>query len=108
MIYQYNKLVRDKIPNEINSVDGRKATWRTMEKDEYLRELNRKIIEEAHEFSEDDSVEELADVMEVIENIMREKNITWEEVKEKKEEKRNKKGGFLDRIYLECVEEEKG
>ena len=94
MIYQYNKLVRDKVPDAINSISGRKAKWRTMSDKEYLSELNKKVIEEAHEFIEENSVEELADLIEVIENIMSIKGTTWEDVKLAQEIKRNKKGRF--------------
>ena len=75
MKYTYNKLVRDKIPENINRMEGRKATWRIMDDDEYIKELNKKLLEEAHEFIEENAVEELADIMEVIQSIMRVKNI---------------------------------
>ena len=105
MIYKYNKLVRDKIPNEINSLEGRNAKWRVMDDKEYVKELNRKVLEEANEFIEENDIEELADLIEVIENIMRVKNYSWDEVEEKQNQKRLKKGGFIDKIYLESVEE---
>ena len=105
--YTYNKLVRDKIPENIDSMEGRKATWRIMDNDEYIKELNKKLLEEAHEFIEENAVEELADVMEVIQNIMRAKNISYEEVKKVQEIKREKKGGFSNRIYLIEVEQDK-
>ena len=104
--YTYNKLVRDKIPENIDSMEGRKATWRIMDNDEYIKELNKKLLEEAHEFIEENAVEELADVMEVIQNIMRAKNISYEEVKKVQEIKREKKGGFSNRIYLIEVEQD--
>ena len=107
MKYTYNKLVRDKIPENIDSMEGRKATWRIMDNDEYIKELNKKLLEEAHEFIEENAVEELADVMEVIQNIMRAKNISYEEVKKVQEIKREKKGGFSNRIYLIEVEQDK-
>ena len=44
MVYKYYKLVRDKIVNNINSQKGKKATWRTMEEDEYLE----KVVEEKY------------------------------------------------------------
>lgn len=106
MKYTYNKLVRDKIPVNINKIEGRKATWRVMNDDEYMIELNKKLIEESHEFIEENDVEELADVMEVIENIMKVKNIKWDDVKKVQNEKREKKGSFTDKIYLEYVEED--
>lgn len=106
MKYTYNKLVRDKIPSNINAKPGKKATYRVMSDEEYLKELNRKVLEEAKEFIEENEIEELADVTEVIESIMRVKGITWEQVRIVQEEKRSKKGGFQDRLYLEYVEED--
>ena len=35
------------------------------------------------------------------------KEINWADVNKLREEKRNKKGGFTEKIYLEYVEEEK-
>ena len=105
MIYKYNKLVRDNIVNIINS-KGNKANYRVLDDKEYLDELNKKLIEEANEFIEENSVEELGDVMEVIESIMKVKDISWDEVREAQNIKREKNGGFKDRLYLESVEED--
>lgn len=107
MKYTYNKLVRDKIPEDINSMEGRKATWRIMSDGEYIKELNKKLLEEAHEFIEENAIEELADVMEVIQSIMRIKNISYEELKNVQQMKREKKGGFSNKIYLVEVEQDK-
>ncbi len=107
MKYVYNKLVRDKIPENINKIEGRKARYKILNNEEYLRELNKKIFEEAHEFIEEYSVEELGDLMEVISSIMKIKNITIEEVEKAREIKRNKKGSFNNKIYLIDVEQEK-
>ncbi len=107
MKYKYNKLVRDKIPAEINSTEGRKANWRIMEDEEYIKELNKKLLEEAHEFIEENAVEELADIMEVIQSIMRVKNISYEELKKVQALKREQKGGFNDRVYLIDVEQDR-
>lgn len=107
MKYTYNKLVRDKIPANIDSMEGRKANWRVMEDEEYIEELNKKLLEEAHEFIEENAVEELADIMEVIQSIMRAKNISYEELKKVQVLKREQKGGFNDRVYLIDVEQDK-
>lgn len=107
MKYVYNKLVRDKIVENINSEEGRKASFRVLNDNEYIEELNKKLLEEAHEFIEENAEEELADIMEVLENITRVKELDWDNVRKIQEKKRNKKGSFLDKIYLEYVEEEK-
>ena len=105
MKYVYNKLVRDKIVENINSEAGRGAHYRILNDKEYMDELNKKLLEEAHEFIEENAEEELADIMEVLENIVRVKDINWDNVRKLQEAKRNKKGGFLDKVYLEYVEE---
>ena len=106
MIYTYNKLVRDKIPVEINNVKVRKANYRVLNDNEYLQELHKKLFEEAHEFIEEHSVEELADLIEVIEAIMKEKNILHKDVEIARERKNKKKGSFKDKVYLINVEQE--
>ena len=106
MIYTYNKLVRDKIPEEINNVKGRKANYRILEGNEYIQELDKKLFEEAYEFIEEHSVEELADLMEVIETIMETKNISHNDVEIAREFKNKKKGSFKDKVYLINVEQE--
>ena len=37
---------------------------------------------------------------------MKVKNFKWEEVKKQQDNKREKNGGFKDRIYLDFIEEE--
>ena len=106
MKYVYNKLVRDKIPEEINNVKGRKASYRVLNQAEYIQELDKKLFEEAHEFVEEHSIEELADLMEVVLAIMEVKNISIEEVEKARILKQNKKGGFKDKIYLIDVEQD--
>ncbi len=107
MKYTYNKLVRDKIPENIDSMEGRKANWRIMDDEEYIKELNKKLLEEAHEFIEENAVEELADIMEVIQSIMKAKNISYEELKKVQALKREQKGGFYNRVYLIDVEQDR-
>jgi len=104
--YIYNKLVRDKIPHQINNEQGRKANYKILSDEQYIKELDKKLFEEAHEFIEEYSVEELGDLMEVIFTIMEIKNISIQQVEETRKIKENKKGGFKDKIYLIDVEQE--
>lgn len=43
--YTYNKLVRDKIPENIDNEPGRKSQYRILNDNEYLIELNKKVLE---------------------------------------------------------------
>lgn len=45
--YTYNKLVRDLIPENIDSEPGRKSKYRVLDDKDFLSELNKKVIEEA-------------------------------------------------------------
>lgn len=100
MRYIYNKLVRDKIPEIITSIEGRKCKYKILDDKEYLQELDKKLFEEAHEFVEEHSIEELADLMEVIFAIMKERNISIKDVENARLIKNNEKGSFNDKIYL--------
>ena len=105
--YTYNKLVRDKIPEEIDKEPGRKCKYRILDDIEYLKELNKKVLEEANEFIEENSIEELGDLMEVIKAIMKLKGYKLEEIRKIMKVKEEKKGIFNNKIFLEYVDEEK-
>lgn len=105
MKYIYNKLVRDKIPENIDKIEGRKSNYKILEDKEYIEELDKKIFEEAHEFVEEHSVEELADLMEIIYTIMKINNISINDVENARKIKKDKKGGFNNKIYLIDVEQ---
>ena len=100
----YNKLVRDKIVENIKN-RGCKSEFRTLSDEEYKIELDRKLLEEANEVIEAHSAEEIGDLLEVVQAIMKEYNISENEVKIQMEQKRKDKGAFKDRIYLISVEE---
>lgn len=101
-----NKLVRDKIPQIIDNMKGRKSNYIILENNEYLKELDKKLLEEAHEFIEDHSIEELGDLMEVILAIMEFKNISMNDVEKSRIIKKADKGGFNDKIYLIDIKED--
>ena len=99
----YGKLVRDRIIDIIRS-NGENPIYHTLSDEEYLKELHKKLFEEANEFVEADAPEELADLLEVVYAIAKHKNISMEEVEKERVKKREKRGGFEDKIYLETVE----
>ncbi len=94
---QYNKLVRDKIP-EILDTKGVAYEKRVATQEEYKVELIKKLREELEEFEVAGDVEELADIMEVIEALkLLPEYVDVEEVRKKKKEER---GGFERMIIL--------
>lgn len=95
----FNKLVRDKIP-EIIEANGESAEIEILDDQRFLQELHKKLFEEANEFVEEDSVEELADLMEVIYAIARLRGIDLEEVEKIRKEKAQKRGAFDKKIFL--------
>ena len=103
--YKYNKLVRDKIPENIASKPGKTAKYRILNDADFLVELNKKVLEEANEFIEDNSIEELGDLMEVIGAIMKLKGYKMADVRKKMRAKAAQKGAFKKKIYLEYVDE---
>ena len=100
----YNKLVRDKIP-EIIGKDGAKCVVSKIEGKELKSALKYKLREETNEFVESDmEIEEMADVFEVIDKILEMNDWTLEDVRKAQDEKREKRGGFSEGLYLVCVE----
>ncbi len=98
----YNKLVRDRIPEIIRN-DGNESVIRIMEKAEYKQSLFKKLHEEISEFTEDESIEELCDVLEVIDALKAVLGYSDEAIGEIKSKKQTKNGAFNDRIFLEKV-----
>lgn len=104
MIYKYNKLVRDKIPENIEA-KGKKCSYYVLEEDKYKKELDKKLLEEANEFIVDHSIEEMADLIEVVEAIQKTHHLEKEEIEKVRLDKKSKKGGFDEKLYLVEVEE---
>lgn len=98
----YNKLVRDNIPEVIKSNNEVPIT-RILSDDEYKKCLDIKLLEEVNEYLKDDNLEEIADVMEVIYSILKYKNIRFNELEKVIKGKREKKGSFDKKIFLEEV-----
>lgn len=98
----YNKLVRDLIPQVIEKT-GKKFDVHIAEKEEYVKLLEEKLMEEVNEYLEDKNLEELADVLEVLVGLAGAMGYTEEELFEKRLEKRADRGGFGGGVVLERV-----
>ena len=95
----YNKLVRDKIP-QIIETNGGKAYTRILSEEEYRQHLEAKLDEEVGEYHRDQTVEELADILEVVCALADSIGATPEELREVYDRKHVARGGFRDRIFL--------
>jgi len=105
MIYTYNKLTRDKVVGIIENL-GKKTTFEILDDVRYGQELDKKLVEEVNEYLADHSIEEMADVMEVIMAILNFRGISFEQVQKVMEDKRNKRGAFENKIFLKQVEKD--
>ncbi|MBI4085261.1 MAG: nucleoside triphosphate pyrophosphohydrolase [Candidatus Liptonbacteria bacterium] len=97
---KYNKLVRDKIPKYIKNKSGKPVTHIAGDA-EYWERLKEKLLEEATEFNKEESIEELADILEVIDAISDYKKFNKREIENAKSKKAEEKGKFEKRIILD-------
>lgn len=99
----YNKLIRDLVPEHIRA-KGSECEVRQMGQEEFERELLRKAEEEASALpglsSAEEIAKELADLLEVIDEVKKAKGITDEALAEARAEAMRKKGGFEKRLFL--------
>ena len=101
-IIKYDKLVRDRIPEIIRN-NGKHAIVEKLGSNAYKKYLDDKLGEELQEYLASDSIDELADLVEVIYAILKYKGIElidFENIREKKAEER---GAFDERILLKEV-----
>lgn len=101
----YNKLVRDRIPEIIES-SGKTCSTEILSPEEYLRMLDAKLDEELAEYHKDQNIEELADLLEVIHAAAIARGYTLEGLEQIRAEKAAKRGAFEKRILLKEVYED--
>lgn len=98
----YNKLVRDRIP-EIIAESGKVCTVETLSDADYMAKLDEKLNEELAEYQDSKSLEELADLLEVMGAVVKAKGYTWEELTKVRKKKLEERGGFEKKILLKEV-----
>jgi len=103
----YNKLVRDRIPEIIQS-QGQQPITHVLDNGQYRAALLAKLLEEAQEAQSappEDLLSELADVLEVLQALVSAQGMSWDELLSLAARKRSQRGAFADRIFLEYVEQ---
>ena len=98
----YHKLVRDRIP-EIIEADGKTCVCEMLSDEEYIRLLDQKLNEELAEHQESKSLEELADLLEVMQAVVRARGWTLDELEQVRADKAAERGRFVKKILLKEV-----
>jgi len=96
---EYNKAIRDSIP-EIIKNSGKSCNVKTLSDSEFLKEMESKLSEELQEYFDSKSVEELADVIEVIHRIAELRGTSVDDLEKIRIEKASTNGKFQKNLFL--------
>jgi predicted house-cleaning noncanonical NTP pyrophosphatase (MazG superfamily) len=104
--FAFNKLVRDKIVDQ-QIASGSKPKYRTLDKDEHIRHLVEKIIEEVKEIvagPPGKAASEIADVQQALDDLKEQFGVTDEDIAREQKRKNGKAGAFKKGLFVEHVE----
>lgn len=104
-VIKYNKLVRDKIPEVIESA-GKKCTVEILSDEEYLKMVDAKLDEELAEYHKDENLEELADLLEILYAAAKARGYSVEELEKARAKKAEERGKFDKKLLLTEVVED--
>lgn len=99
---EYDKLIRDRIP-EIIEKSGKKCIVEVLDDETCIKYLDSKLNEELAEYQADKSIEELADLLEVIYAVATARGYSIEQLEMVRKEKAEKRGGFEKKLLLKGV-----
>ncbi|WP_087972053.1 nucleoside triphosphate pyrophosphohydrolase [Oceanobacillus rekensis] len=105
----YNKLVRDRIP-EIIENSGKDCKTDTLNQDRYILELKKKVLEEVEEYqraaTKEDALEELADLLELINTLVKDVHgSSMEELEKIRLDNAEQRGSYEEKVFLIEVED---
>lgn len=102
----FDKLVRNGVPKLVYEENG-DLDYFNLKGEQCVKVLKDKIIEEATEVFEaetkDETADEIGDVLDVIDAIMKAMNITKEEVEASRKKKTDFRGDFSNFVYVNWV-----
>ena len=107
--FKIEKLVRDKMPERIQSLGG-KVTTRILTPEDHLHHLKLKLKEEAEEVCKavtpKELKEEIADVIEVLYTLAKKHGLRFDHIEQTRLQKREERGGFKKGTFVEFIEVE--
>lgn len=108
--FKQNKLVRDKIIEIMESKGSKLYAYKLNDQD-FLKQLKLKLIEEAsevnHAQTEQETLEELVDLLEIIHTLAQFHNFSLKDLEKAQEQKRAQRGGYLERNFVTFAEHPK-
>lgn len=105
MTREYDKLVRDRIPELIRE-SGEEPVTHVADDAEFERRLGEKLVEEAREYEASGDLAELADVLAVVAAIRTHRGVDDDRLADLREAKADERGAFGERIVLDRVEQD--
>jgi len=104
--FKVAKLVRDKIAQRM--IADEKAKYRVLKQTGFIKELKKKIFEEAKELGsikeKKKIIKELVDLQEIIDTLSQTLKSSKKEIKDKQRKENKKSGSFKKRLYIENIE----
>lgn len=105
--YRFEKIVRDLTP-EILKKEGATVHLKKLTEDEKIQALKDKLREEVEEIyqsnTRDDLIEEVADFLDVLDVTLSQKNISWQEIENQRQTKKEKRGSFNACTYVKSID----
>ena len=105
--FTFNKLVRDKIVESMIQNKQVPTGIRVLSDSEFTKELLKKLGEEVTELQQIDDkeklLEELVDVIEILNYLKKDLNLSASEISAKIAAKKKTHGGFDNRVFVESV-----
>lgn len=102
--FQFNKLVRDKIVSSLES-EGIKCIYSPLTTQEHINHLKLKLSEEVNEVleaqNEEELYEEIGDVMDVLDALVKKANISTQKLELIRKKKNEKNGKFDSGTYIQ-------
>lgn len=105
--FQANKLIRDNLPTLLKA-KGIEVYTEPLTEEESLEALKLKLLEEAQEVITASSLkeieEELADVIEVLQALLKAYGLSAESLEKTRQEKHRQKGGFEQKVFCTFID----
>jgi predicted house-cleaning noncanonical NTP pyrophosphatase (MazG superfamily) len=101
-VIKYDKLIRDRIP-EIIEKHGNKAIVEVLDEQDFAKYLKLKLAEEMQEYLDSGSVEELADLVEVVYALLDCAGVSHAEFEAIRKAKVEERGSFTKKLLLREV-----